>query len=135
MAADQIEGGDVMGTVLADFVHIMGDGPVTVNSAAVNQDGFSRPCTTAGIRTDQSVILMFSVRPLDAPQVAQADVYINDKKVGNILNTVHGTFTTQTIIIAKGTDAKFEEDNTFHLRNVPRPFDIKSIICFFHQES
>jgi hypothetical protein len=126
-----------MGTVLADFVHIMGDGPVTVNQTAVNVPvGFSRPCVTAGIRTDQSVILMFSVSPVANPPLpAQADVFINNVKVGSILNPVHNTFTTQTIIIAKGTDAGFVEDNVFALKNVPRSFAIKSIACFFHQES
>ena len=27
------------------------------------------------------------------------------------------------------------EDNAFVLKNVPRSFAIKSIVCFFHQES
>ena len=126
-----------MGTVLADFVHIMGDGPAPVASAGSNEVGFSRPFNTAGIRRDQSVILMFSVHPTETDNLpAQADVYINNVWVGNILNTVHGMFTAQTIIIAKGEDVGFvEKDNRFVIKNVPRPFDIKSIICFFHQES
>lgn len=125
-----------MGTVLADFVHIMGDGPVPVNPAGVNQEGFSRPFDTGGIRTDQAVILMFSVQPVaNPPQPAQGDVYINTRKVGSILNPVHNTFTTQTIIIAKGEDAHMVKDNTFVIKNVPRSFQIKSIACFFHQES
>jgi hypothetical protein len=70
---------------------------------------------------------------------AQADVYINNVKVGSILSTVHGTFTTQTIIIAKGQDALFNggdgKDNEFAIKNAPRSFDIKSVVCFFHQES
>ena len=61
-----------MGTVLADFVHIMGDGPVPVNPAGVNQEGFSRPFDTGGIRTDQAVILMFSVQPVANPPPARA---------------------------------------------------------------
>ena len=127
-----------MGTVLADFVHIMGDGPVVVNQTAANVPvGFSRPFDTAGVRRDQSVILMFSVLPLDTnPLPAQGDVFINNVKVGSILDTVHGTFTMQTIIIAKGEDTGFvEADNRFVIKNVPRIFEIKSIVCFFHQES
>ena len=130
-----------MGTVLADFVHIMGDGPVVVNQTgpvgSASEVGFSRPCITAGIRTDQAVILMFSVEPGTASPAgpAQGDVFINTKKVGSILNPVFNTFTTQTIIIAKGDDAGMGEGNTFAIKNVPRPFRIKSIACFFHQES
>lgn len=39
---------------------------------------------------------------------AQADVFINNHKVGSILDpgnsTVHGTFTTHTIVIARASD-------------------------------
>jgi hypothetical protein len=109
-------------------------------TAGVNEVAMSEDFNTGGIRGERSVLLMFSVKPVaDPPQPAQADVYINDHKVGDILVTVHNTFTTQTIAIAvasvvdfKGTDGR---DNVFAIKNVPRAFTIKDIFCFFHQES
>lgn len=126
-----------MGTVLADFVHIAGDG--LVNQTAVNVPvGMSSNFDTGGIRTERSVILMFSVSPvINPPLPAQADVFINNVKVGSILNPVQNTFTMQTIIIAKASTAHFSGSalNVFAIKNVPRAFQIKDIACFFHQES
>lgn len=124
-----------MGTVLADFTYLVGDGPVTVPVTSVsNQVAFSRTFHTGGIRTDQPVMLMFSVRNMGT---GQADVFINDNDVGNVTSTLQGTFTTQTIIIGKGEDAEFKGDqqNEFAIKNVSNDFQIKDIVCFFHQES
>jgi hypothetical protein len=86
-------------------------------------------------------MLMFSVHPdADPPQPAEADVYINDIKVGGILITAPGpAFTMQTIAIAIASTANFKgtdgRDNTFAIKNVPRAFSIKDVVCFYHQES
>jgi hypothetical protein len=128
-----------MGTMLADFVHISGvDGPVP--PAGVNQVAISKKFDTGGIRTERSAILMFSVMPVaNPPQPAVADVFINDVKVGSILNPVFNTFTMQTIVIAIASTAHFNAGsgalNEFAIKNVPRAFQIKDIVCFFHQES
>ena len=74
-----------MGTVLADFSHVMGDGPVTVHPASGNFIAFQRTFDTAGIRTDQSIVLMFAVSGKGG---TPADVFINDVQVGNI-NSSH----------------------------------------------
>jgi len=130
-----------MGTVLADFTHIAGGAEqVTVGQAGVNEVAMSSNFNTGGIRGERSVILMFSVRPdANPPQPAEADVYINEHKVGSILVTLHNMFTTQTIAIARGQDAEFKgtdgRDNVFAIKNVPRVFAIKNIVCLFHQES
>jgi hypothetical protein len=128
-----------MGTILADFTHIFGsDGPV--RQATVNEVAMSEDFNTGGIRGERSAMLMFSVQPVaNPPQPAQADVYINNNKVGEILVTTHGMFTTQTIAIAVASQAGFKgtsgQDNVFAIKNVPRAFAIKDIVCFFHQES
>jgi hypothetical protein len=134
-----------MGTILGDFTHIAGgiadeDGIVPVPHTLGDQVAMSSDFNTGGIRGERSVILMFSVIPVaNPPQPAQADVYINEHKVGSILVTVHNMFTTQTIAIARAQDAEFKgtdgRDNVFAIKNVPRAFQIKDIVCFFHQES
>jgi hypothetical protein len=101
----------------------------------------SEPFNTGGIRGERSAILMFSVQPIaNPPQPAQADVYINNHKVGEILVTAPGPmYTTQTIAIAVASEVPFKgtggQDNEFAIKNVPRAFAIKDIVCFFHQES
>ncbi len=100
----------------------------------------SEDFNTGGIRGERSAVLMFSVKPVVInPPVAQADVYINDHKVGEILVTTPNVFTTQTIAIAVASKVGFKgtggQDNVFAIKNVPRAFAIKDIVCFFHQES
>lgn len=126
-----------MGTILADFTHIMGDGPQDVDTAAGNAVGFSRSFATGGVRTDQSIVLMFAVRNKGT---TPADVLINDVNVGRVTSTAIGAFTTQIITITGGgTEAKAFKatNNVFAITNVSDPdgFQIKSIVCFFHQES
>lgn len=128
-----------MGTILADFTHIAGmDGPV--RQAGANEVAKSKAFNTGGIRGERSAILMFSVTPVaNPPQPAQGDVYINEHKVGEILVMAQGTYTTQTIAIAVASTAEFKgtdgRDNVFAIKNVPRAFAIKDVVCFFHQES
>jgi hypothetical protein len=128
-----------MGTILADFTHIFGsDG--TVRQATADEVAMSEDFNTGGIRGERSAVLMFSVKPVVInPPVAQADVYINDHKVGEILVTTPNVFTTQTIAIAVASKVGFKgtggQDNVFAIKNVPRAFAIKDIVCFFHQES
>jgi hypothetical protein len=134
-----------MGTILGDFTHIAGgaadeDGIVPVSRTLADEAGMSSDFNTGGIRGERSVILMFSIRPVEnPPQPALADVFINEQKVGSILVTVHNVFTTQTIAIARAQDADFKatggRDNVFAIKHVPRGFQIKDIVCFFHQES
>lgn len=128
-----------MGTILADFTHIAGaDGPV--RQAFGDDAAKSVSFNTGGIRGDRSAMLLFSVKAVaNPPQPAQADLYINDHKVGSILVTAHNSFTTQTIVIARASTTEFKstngKDNVFAIKNVPRAFEIKDVVCFFHQES
>ena len=128
-----------MGTILGDFTHISGsDG--TVRQAGVNEVAMREDFNTGGIRGERSAILMFSVQPIaNPPQPAQADVYINSHKVGSILVAVPGMFTAQTIAIPVASTVEFKDtggqDNEFAIKNVPRAFAIKDVVCMFHQES
>jgi hypothetical protein len=133
MAADQI-GGDV-GTILGDFTHVMGDGPVGVHPASGNIVAFQRTFDTGGIRTDQSIVLMFAVSGKGG---TPADVLINSVQVGNINSAPADSFSTQIITIAKDSHQSKAFKNThnvFDIMNVADDFQIKSIVCFFHQES
>ncbi len=53
--------------------------------------------------------------------------------------TAHNMYTPQTIAIAVASTVDFKntngQDNMFAIKNVPRAFRIKDIVCFFHQES
>jgi hypothetical protein len=129
-----------MGTILSDFTHISGSDK-TVPQAGEQEVALSEDFNTGGIRGERSAVLMFSVRPVaDPPRPAQADVYINDTKVGEILVTTPGPmYTVQTIAIPVASRVPFKatdgQDNLFAIKNVPRAFAIKDIVCFFHQES
>ncbi len=125
-----------MVTVLTDFTHIAGaDG--SVRRAAGNESAISNNFNTGGILGDRSALLMFSVDPDET--VAQADVYINEHKVGDILVAVQNGYTVQTVAIERADLAEFRNtdgrDNVFAIKNVPRSFRIKDVVCFFHQES
>src|SRR5262249_13740416 len=114
------------------------DGPVP--TAGVEQVARSVSFNTGGIRGERSAVLVFSVMAVaNPPQPGLGDVYINDHKVGEILVITFSTFTTQTIAIPRASDVEFKNtngrDNVFTIKNVPRTFQIKDIICFFHQES
>jgi hypothetical protein len=135
-------GGNVM-TLLADFTHIIGvDGPVgQTDQTPQGEVAISSNFNTGGIRGDRSVMLMFSVKPLGNPpeDAAMADVYINDFLVGSIRVLAFDTPTPQTIVIPRADDVPFRatggRDNVFALKNVPRPFTIQDIVCFYHQDS
>jgi hypothetical protein len=137
VAADQIGGGDVMGTVLADFKRILGNDPVLVPSSTGDLPSWHTQFNTGGIRTDFSAILMLSA--IGVGGSGQADVFINDKFVGTITNTQPDMFIMQMIIIDKPKEAKFQgsdgDDNEIAIKHVSQSFRIKDIVCFFHQES
>jgi len=128
-----------MGTILSDFFHIKGaDGavPQAIGDVAAMSEKFN----TGGILGNRAVLLMFSVKPVANPPLpAQGDVYINEHNVGSILVTAHNMFTTQTIAIAAASGVEFKStdgrDNELAIKNVPRAFQIKDVVCFFHQES
>lgn len=124
-----------MGTVLADFTHIMGDGPVHVPAGPNGAVAFERPFDTGGIRTDQSIVLMFAISNKGG---TPADVLVNGTKVGQIHDSPASLFSTQMITIARNSteSKKFNNvGNKFTIMNVADAYDIKSIVCFFHQES
>jgi hypothetical protein len=133
-----------MGTILGDFTHLAApnqpDDTETVRNAGPDEVAMSRSFNTGGIRAERSVILMFSVKPVANPPLpTQADIYINEHNVGSIVVTAHNMFTPQTIAIAVASDVEFKDtngrDNVFAIKNVPRAFVIKDVVCFFHQES
>jgi hypothetical protein len=137
VAAYSTTKGDVMGTVLADFTHIMGDGPVHVKSGS-GEVVFERTFDTGGIRTDQAVILMFAVVRRGNQGGPSPKVLINGVEVGAVIESGEEFFSTQTITIAKDTtesQAFNSQDNLLEITSIADSFDIKSIVCFFHQES
>jgi hypothetical protein len=126
-----------MGTVLADFTHIMGDGPVHVNAGS-GEVVFKRTFETGGIKTDQPVLLMFAVSHRGNRGGPSPKVLVNGVQVGTVQESGEEFFSTQLITITRdSTESRAfrSQDNLLEITGVPDGFDIKSIVCFFHQES
>ena len=118
-----------MATVLADFIQIVGDGPIDVSQTQGGNEFPLPSFNTGGRLGNQTALLVFSVRDLSG----SADVRINDVSVGTITATSPGIFSTQLITL----DGNKLNDGTNRivLKNVSDNFKIKDLICFFHQST
>jgi hypothetical protein len=133
-------------TVLADFQIIIGDAPQTINEvppdAERNLGGKFRtggriPGTQEVDPRDpssQSAFLMYSVRNM----VGTAEVYLNDQAtfVGRITPSSGTAWSTQVIAMGgQRLNDVNQGDNQITLKNVTDQFEIKDLICFYHQDS
>lgn len=116
-----------MATVLADFIQILGDNRVTVRQTPEGAEFPIGSFDTGGRLSNQTALLMFSVRNL----TGSAAVSINDVTVGTITATPPGFFSTQIVGVA-GHELT-NGVNRIVLKNVTDDFEIKNLVCFFHQ--
>lgn len=119
--------------VLSDFRQIVGDASITIPVVAgpaevpvpLNGDPFG----TGGREANQTALLIYSVRNM----TGSAQVFINDNLVGSITPTSGTLWSTQMIAVS-GSQLN-SGNNQMVLRNVTDAFNLKDLICFFHQSS
>jgi hypothetical protein len=116
-----------MATILCDSIEIVGNAPRAVNQTSPGSE-VRLPCFNTGGRvSNHTALLLFSARNLEGG----AQVFINNHLVGGIAATPGSVFSTQLIAVSgsKLNDGK----NEIVLRSVTDPFEIKDLICLFHQ--
>jgi hypothetical protein len=117
--------------ILANFRMIIGDGSVHVPNLAGGAQFALPDFDTSDRDSNSTALLVFSVRNL----TTTATVHINDQNVGTITPT-SGAFWTAQQIAANGAQLK-DGNNEIVVRAVGdlSGFDIKNLVCFFHQSS
>ncbi len=130
-------------TMLADFTTIIGDTPVNVPVVSPGAEfQLGDPFDTGGRLGGtsetgiSSALLMFSVRNLSS--TAQVTVNDSDDVVGTITPSPSqlNIWSTQIIAMAGSRLSGAEgNSNRLRLRNVTDAFQIKDVVCFFHQDS
>ena len=138
-------------TVLCDFQTIIGDVPVSVDRTP-GEGELPLPRFDTGGRISstrehsengrqQPAFLIYSVSSR-GPRAGTAQVFLNPHRpevpesnisIGTITH-FPGPFRTEMIALSaqKLLDGK---DNEIILRHVNEPFEIKNLICFYHQDS
>lgn len=116
-------------TILCDFIQILGDNLKTISrtegDTEVPLDNFK----TLHRQASKTALLMLVVRNL----AGSATVVINNERVGAITATSGTVFSTQLIAVAGST--LNDGDNEIVLKDVTDPFELKDVICFFHQSA
>jgi hypothetical protein len=129
-------------TVLCDFNTIIGDTPVNVPVVSPGAefqlgDAFDAGGRIAGNteKGDDGALLMFSIRNM----TGTAQVTVNDSNdvVGTILpSPPNAIWSTQMIAMAGSRlNGASGNNNRIRLRNVTDAFQIKDLVCFYHQNS
>ena len=125
-------------TVLCDFQTIIGDVrqnvPVAGSGAEVPLgSSFNTGGRIAGAQETggQGALLIYSVRFM----VGTAQVFVNDsnESVGTITPSSGTAWSTQ--LIAMAGSRLNDGNNRITLRNVTDAFEIKDLICYYHQSS
>jgi hypothetical protein len=120
--------------VLCDYTQIIGDAaqviPQTTGSAEVPLPDFNTDGRNAnGPAPSRNGLLMLSARNL----AGSARVLINGQDVGTITATPGTVFSTQMIALL--ADRLNAGDNKIALTDVSDTFELKNVVCFFHQSS
>jgi len=117
--------------VLCDWTQIVGDSSITVpvaNGGAevpVPLDGST--FGTGGRVSTETALLIFSVKNM----TGTAQVFINNHHVGDIGPTSGSLWSTQLIAVS-GTQIN-DGNNHLVMKNVTDAFNLKDLMCFFHQ--
>ena len=130
---------------LCDFIEIIGNKPVTIGDG---RNPWQGTFDTGGRREEARALLIFNVRGLTYAQEG-ARVEINEEEVGTIVPysgkdaTAHDWHTQ--MISVSGSTIKDSKKNriTIHAALYPGTsagnayddFDIKNLVCFFHQHT
>ncbi|MBD0261388.1 MAG: hypothetical protein ICV78_01335 [Tolypothrix sp. Co-bin9] len=114
--------------VVSDFITILADNQqrtVTAPDGLTITNGFN----TGGRHAPGTAYISFMVRGLTA---GSPNVFVNNTDVGNLLSN-DGNWQTQTVTLAG--NVLNNGNNVLRISGVPGdPFDVRSVICHFHQD-
>jgi len=114
-------------TVLCDFNQIIGDTPKTVAPTSGSAEVPLPDFNSGGRESGATSLIMCSVRNLGG----SASVRVNGNDVGSLTATPGTTWITQLVAL-NGSNLN-NGNNEIVLRNVTDEFQIKDVMCFFHQ--
>jgi hypothetical protein len=125
--------------VLCDFNTIVGDVPVDVPVTGPGAEvPLGNPFDTGGRIASSSetgpegALLIFSVRNM----TGTAQVFVNDVNVGTIRLSPGTAWSTQMIALAGSRlNGASGNNNRIRLENVTDAFQLKDLVCFYHQNS
>ena len=130
--------------ILSDFVQIVGDTPVVIGDSLPGAVAtWTETFNTGGRRSDESAFLLFNIRGLRSANT-DVGVKVNDILVGHIARYAQTTeqelqnWYTQMIAVSGSTLRN--GDNEIKIEGVPAnnlldDFEVKNMVCFFHQSS
>ena len=113
--------------VVCDFIQIIGDTIQPIPQTAAGVEVPLPDFNTSGREAQLTALLLLSARNL----AGSAQVFINNHHVGDITATSGAAFSTQLIAVA-GNQIN-NGNNEIVLKAVSDPFELKDVICFFHQ--
>lgn len=114
--------------IVSDFITILAD---TQQSTVTAPDGLSitQGFNTEGRHAPSTAYISFMVRGLTA---GSPNVFVNNTDVGNLFSN-DGNWQTQTVTLAG--NVLNSGNNVLRISGVPNDtFDVRSVICHFHQD-
>lgn len=115
--------------VLCDFQQIIGDTPQAIPAVGLGVQVPLPSFDTGGRDSGATAFLILSARNL----TGTADVLVNNSSVGTITAT-SGSFWSTQMIHVNGNQLN-NGNNTIALTNVMDAFELKTVMCFFHQSA
>lgn len=121
--------------VVCDFTEIIGDIPETITTS-VKSFTFGTGGRSSGSTGDRRAFLLFNIRMLTNNNSALVPVILNGTNIGSINpypNSNSSYWYTQMISI-RGSELN-NGNNQLLLDAVNDSFQIKNMVCFFHQSA
>ena len=121
--------------VVGDFV------VVETGQRNISSSPYSKKFNTGGRRTQEGAYVSLMVKGLAGPNTSEPTVHINSRFIGNLSKAViGGEEEWQTQMLAFNGSVLNGGDNTILISTAPRGsstenFEIKSLICHFHQSA
>ncbi|MEJ2889470.1 hypothetical protein [Actinomycetospora aeridis] len=118
--------------MLADFASVVGNNAIVVPTISTGDDPFVLPgFQTEGRRRDHEAVLVYSVRRV----LRDTEVHVNNSRAGAITRAVDpDLYRTQMIVFPGSYLWGNSSQNKIVLRAVGERFEIKDMVCFFHQD-
>lgn len=127
--------------ILSDFTHIVGDQSIRIGDGS-NESGYTDSFPTGGRNPDDTAFISFMIKGMTVTD-ENADVFVNDVKVGVLFNSNGGNRNHwNTQIVSLGGSGLNNGNNVLRVGPVTNPgsanddyddFYIRNVICHFHQ--
>jgi hypothetical protein len=116
--------------VVGDFIPIVGNTEQSIPQTSGNAEVHLPDFKTDGRESGDAAFLMCAAKDLKG----SAQVFINDNYVGTITATSLDSMYCTQMIVMTGNQLN-NGNNEIVLKQVTDPFEIKDVICFYHQSA